>query len=204
MKRGNTVPAAVVALCVAGATWLGAAWTGAGASDRAMALIDFSRDDEAARWELVNDSVMGGISRSEMFITADHVAVFRGTVSLENNGGFAMARTKPGDYAMAGFDGIAVRLRGDGQTYRLRLRTDDRFDGVAYNATFQTQAGVWETIRIPFFSFLPTFRGRVLSDIEPLDPRRIRRVGVMIADKQAGSFRLELDWLAGFDVNQQL
>ena len=208
MNLVGIIPAAFlalrVALCVCLIGVIGVSGSRAGESDGDMTRIDFSRDNEAAHWELVNDSVMGGVSRSEMRIADDGIAVFEGTVSLENNGGFAMARTKPGDYAMAGFDGMAIRVRGDGKTYKLRLRTDKRFDGIAYSATFETRAGEWETIHIPFLDFVPTFRGRVLTDVEPLDPVRIRRIGLMIADKQAGAFRLEIDWIAGVHLDKEL
>jgi hypothetical protein len=37
---------------------------------------------------------------------------------------------------------------------------------------------------------MPTFRGRVVATAPPLDPGRVRQVGLMIADRQAGAFRL--------------
>ena len=59
-------------------------------SDR---LIDFAAGPEG-RWMVVNDGVMGGVSRSTIRRGDDvGTAVFEGTLSLENNGGFASVRT---------------------------------------------------------------------------------------------------------------
>lgn len=43
--------------------------------------------------------------------------------------------------------------------------------------------------------FVPTFRGRVLSDVPPLNPAKVSSVGFIIADKQDGAFRLEIAWM---------
>ena len=57
-------------------------------------LFDFSTATNAPAWQVVNDDVMGGVSTSRFSVT-NGVAVFRGEVSLENNGGFASVRSLP-------------------------------------------------------------------------------------------------------------
>ena len=47
---------------------------------------------EIDRWQVVNDSVMGGISTSEVVEKRAGAVSFRGELSLENNGGFTSAR----------------------------------------------------------------------------------------------------------------
>ena len=119
-------------------------------------------------------------------------AVFRGTVSLENNGGFASVRSGPAEFDMEGYAGIRLRVHGDGNDYRLRLRTTDSFDGVAYQQTFGTTAGKWITIDIPFADFTASFRGRRVPDAPALNPSNIRQIGFLIADRQTGPFALEI------------
>jgi len=97
--------------------------------DNAMTLMDFTPRDLTA-WNAVNDGVMGGLSRSYLRRTNQETAVFGGTVSLENNGGFASVRSRVPASDLSAFTGLAVRVRGDGRTYQLRLRSDDRFDGI--------------------------------------------------------------------------
>jgi hypothetical protein len=118
-------------------------------------IFDFDNVDQAQEWLIVNDSVMGGVSQSEMIVTPAGTAVFRGNVSLDNNGGFASVRTYPIAYQLAGYDGLSLRVKGDGQQYRLRLRMDNQLDGIAYQVNFETQPDTWLNIRVPFAEFVP-------------------------------------------------
>ena len=49
-----------------------------------------------------------------------------------------------------------------------------------------------------FSAFEPVFRGRRVPDHPPLDPAEVKTLGLLIADKQAGPFRLELEWISGY------
>jgi len=157
-------------------------------------LFDFSTTTNAAAWQTVNDDVMGGISRSSFHLT-NGVALFRGEVSLENNGGFASVRSLPAQHALGGCDAFVLRVRGDGRSYKFTARTTTGFDSPIYQAAFKTKKGEWEERRLPLKQFLPTFRGRVLSGEPPLAPEKITSVGFLISDKQAGAFRLEVVWI---------
>ena len=161
-------------------------------------LIDFSSPDEATHWEIVNDGVMGGISQSTLLNPSSQPAVFSGNVSLENYGGFSSIRTYPRNYQLESYDGFIIHVKGDGKRYRFRLRTDDQFDGIAYQAIFLTKPEEWVTVKIPFSDFIPVYRGRVVSDAPGLNPAHIKRLGFMIADKQSGPFRLEIDWVKAY------
>jgi hypothetical protein len=162
-------------------------------------VVDFARAQPSS-WRAVNDGVMGGLSQSQLRGNDAGTAVFTGVVSLENNGGFASVRTLLEEVDLSECDGLAVRVRGDGKRYRLRLRNVDRFDGIAYQATFDTASDVWQVVEIPFASFLPTYRGRMPRDAPPLDISKIRQIGFMIADKQEGGFRLEVAWVRAREV----
>ena len=92
-------------------------------------LFDFTDEESVKSWYVVNDSVMGGVSNSKVNKSEENTLRFTGTVSLENNGGFASMRTRPGDYDLGGFRGIQIRVRGDGNKYKFRIKTDSGFDG---------------------------------------------------------------------------
>jgi monofunctional biosynthetic peptidoglycan transglycosylase len=162
-------------------------------------IIDFSSPDEQDRWEIINDVVMGGVSESRISITENKTALFRGIMSLENYGGFSSMRTHPREFDLAGCKGLMVRVKGDGKNYRLRLRMEDAFEGIAYQARFSTEQDTWITARLSFDAFSPVFRGRIIEDAPPLDLSGIRRIGFMIADKQAGPFRLEIRWVKAYE-----
>jgi monofunctional biosynthetic peptidoglycan transglycosylase len=160
-------------------------------------IIDFSHKDDYKNWRIVNDGVMGGISESEMIATDSSIAIFQGNVSLENNGGFASVRMMSPDFNLDGYEGIELHVRGDGKKYQLRIRVDSRFDGISYRHIFETNEGQWMIIRLPFRDFVPTFRGRILDE-DPLSPNRIQQLGFLIADKQEGNFKLEIDWIKAY------
>ena len=161
-------------------------------------LIDCKSPGEEKRWEVINDEVMGGLSESRLSMTSDKTALFEGEVSLENNGGFASVRTYIGDLFLDGFKGLAVRVRGDGKRYRLRVRTVDTSEGFAYQTSFVTQADTWLTLHLPFSVFEPFYRGVVVPNAPALNRSDIRQIGLMIADKQPGNFRLEIEWVKAY------
>jgi monofunctional biosynthetic peptidoglycan transglycosylase len=158
-------------------------------------LFDFRLSDEP--WRNVDDSVMGGVSSSRMRIE-DEVAVFQGELSLENKGGFASVRSDLLDKDLTGFEGVRLRVKGDGKKYQLRIRTDRAFDGPSHQMTFKTEKDAWIEIDLPFSEFFAAFRGRPLPDHPPIDAAKIKTMGFLIADKQEGDFRLEIDWVKAY------
>lgn len=173
------------------------------AQERDVKTIMESRSTGAPDWQIVNDGVMGGLSRSEMGLTGEGTALFRGFVSLDNNGGFASTRT-PVATDLGSYDGVVLRVRGDGRSYQFRFRTNDMFDGVAYRADFETEAGEWVEVVLPFEAFRPNFRGYVPRGAGPLDPARIRQMGFLIGDKREGPFRLEVAWVKAYRQTDRL
>lgn len=160
----------------------------------AIMLSDFSKPSTLAGWRVVNDGVMGGRSRSTIRVTSGH-ALFAGDVSAENNGGFASVRAPVFAGVTAGYDAISMRVRGDGKRYQLRVRMDHRWDGPAYKHPFVAPAGQWQEVELSFAAFEATFRGRPVPGAPPLDAGRIQQVGFLIADKQLGPFKLEVEWI---------
>jgi len=89
-----------------------------------------------------------------------------------------------------------LRVRGDGKTYKFTIRTGDGFDGIQYQQRFTATAGTWNDVRLPVSGFVATFRGRKVPFAPSLDPAKVRAIGLMISDKQAGSFELLVDRIA--------
>ncbi len=162
------------------------------AVSESQVLADFSDPREIAAWRALHDTVMGGRSDGALVAAGDGAALFAGTISLENRGGFASVRGPIRRYSLQRCHGVTIEVRGDPRRFQLRLRTDDRFDGVAWRAFFEPEAEQWQQISLPFESFVPVFRGRVLGPQGQLDPSRITRLGVMLADDTAGPYRLEI------------
>ena len=156
-----------------------------------VAIVDLDDAGEVAAWTTVNDPVMGGASTSR--ITFGDGLVFSGTISLENNGGFASARS-PQDPDIgrkaSGAKSLRVRALGDGKTYLLKV-------GIAgqpwsYVQRFPTEAAVQRTYELPVEGFQAV---GMRLDPEPdapqnLDPSSIDQVAVYILDKQQGPFEI--------------
>lgn len=158
-------------------------------------LYSFEGNTNTPGWQIVNDDVMGGVSTSRFEVLTNGVAVFSGVVSLENNGGFASLRSSPMRQDLTGTDAFVLRVRGDGRRYKFTVRTETGFNAPNYQADFTPKPGEWEELRLPFKDFVPTFRGRVLTAMPPLNPSKTASLGILISDNQAGPFRLELSWI---------
>jgi hypothetical protein len=154
-------------------------------------LFDFADPAAARPWRSIDDVVMGGVSASRFGPVSDGCARFAGVVSLENGGGFASVRCAGVPLELAGCDALELELAGDGKTYKLALRLDEGFDGVSYQASFRAPAGRRVRVRIAFAELVPTFRGRTVR-AEPFDPARATQLGLLIGDRQAGPFQLDL------------
>ena len=158
-------------------------------------LFDFQAATHPPAWQIVNDDVMGGVSASRFQFRTHGGAVFSGVVSLENNGGFASVRSPALRLDLAGLEAFVLRVRGDGRRYKFTVRTESGFDTPIYQAAFATKRGEWEEHRLAFKDFVPTFRGRVLTDVPPLKPARVASVGFLISEKQASPFELAVAWI---------
>lgn len=152
----------------------------------------------ASSWRIVNDGVMGGKSKSSVNEQSDGALVFKGRVSLENNGGFASTRSPIITEGLGGCEGLELTFTGDGKRYKCGIRTNNKFDGVTYQASFITTDGNKQTVRIPFEDFVPTWRGRQLSDVKKLNPGEINNISFMISDKQEGAFVLAIESIAAY------
>ena len=151
------------------------------------AVLDFGQPAAAAGFRNIDDVVMGGVSASRVAVR-DGVLRFEGMVSLERGGGFASMR---GPVALpAGTRALLLEVRGDGQRYRLTLKTADDNAGHQYQADFTAPAD-WATLRFEPQDFQASFRGRPL-DLPPPRFDTQRALGLLIADRQAGPFELEI------------
>ena len=158
-------------------------------------LLGFTTPDAAQKWQAVNDGVMGGISEGRFRITDEKTLEFLGTLSLENNGGFASVRTKPTDLDIKAGDTIVVRVKGDGREYVLNIYTKSRRMAFSYRAPLPTTKDEWTEVAVPLADFIPTAFGRRVQGMGPVEPDQINGLGFMLADKKSGPFRLEVGWV---------
>jgi len=162
---------------------------------RLKTVFDFSRPADQQPWHSIDDQIMGGFSQSRSACVASGQLLFSGTVSLRNRGGFASIRSPETSCDLSGCKELIIRVKGDGQRYKLGLRIDTYFDGVSYLAGFDTIRDKWHEVHLPFEVFHATHHGRRLVNAARLDPSQVKSFGILIADQQVGPFRLDLAWI---------
>ena len=143
-------------------------------------------------WVVVNDTVMGGVSSAT--VEVGESTTFRGTLSLERNGGFASIRARTPRGAFEGARAVRLELDGDGRTYDLTLwRSDVPLRAGSYRAKMATEVGP-TVVEIPLSTFRPTSFGRLVQGAPALDASlaRIDTIGIMLADKVPGPFALDV------------
>lgn len=151
-------------------------------------------------WQTVHDTVMGGVS--EGVVTAlpqGHGVRFTGTVSLDNAGGFASARTVPAPLKLDGIDAIRIEVQGAPRTWSLTARRDDLpIRGGSWRAQFRT-TGERQTIELPLATFEAVAFGRPIPDAPPLAEatEHIDSIGFLIGNKQAGPYALTVYGITG-------
>lgn len=157
----------------------------------AQVITDFSSDEELRLWRITNDSVMGGRSFSQ-FDVVDKVGVFSGSVSLQNNGGFASVFRPVFTNKQTADARVVIKIKGDGKWYQLRFRTNRNAYGLAYQVPFKTASSQWQTLEFKLSDFSATYRGYRVNNAPQLSLSLITSVGFLIAKKQVGNFNLQI------------
>lgn len=168
------------------------------ASDSDLMLAEFAVDSPDLGWYVQNDNVMGGRSQGGFDTQQPGELIFAGSTNT-NGGGFSSIRTRPFKLDLSNYDGIRLRVKGDGRQYTWQLQSRAVYRGyrVSYWAEFDTLDGEWKTIDLPFSSFYPQVRGFKLDGPE-LDTAEITELGLYIYDKKDGAFRLRVDSIAAY------
>lgn len=163
---------------------------GGGAKAGSSRLFEFDADETP--WVTVNDGVMGGVSSGRL-ATTNGIATFSGTVSLENNGGFASVRsaTEVGSVPTES-TAFEVRVKGDGKAYQFTVDTEVGW----YWFKMVPAKGKWTTVSIPFAKLVPVTRfGEPTKRDRFTGEQQISRLGVLISNKRAEKFSISLDWV---------
>jgi NADH dehydrogenase [ubiquinone] 1 alpha subcomplex assembly factor 1 len=157
--------------------------------------LKFDGDASEPEWSSQNDDVMGGISKGGAEIK-EGLLHFSGSLSLENNGGFAQVRIVGLGYDLSGKTNMKLRVMGDGRTYELRLATNARHRGsrIAYSVPFTTKAGEWSEVAVAFADLKPSHHGEPLQG-PPADLSQVEEMSLLIGDKREGPFSLKVDWM---------
>jgi len=153
-------------------------------------IYDFKDSKYLDNWHVVDDRVMGGLSRGNVKLTETGNAIYFGDVTTENNGGFSSLRYQFNSKDVSGFNKVAIKLKGDGTLYQFRIKSDKR-ERFSYVSNFKT-SGNRETIIIPLNKFTPQFRGRKVN-VQNFKGDKMEEIAFLIGNKIKESFKLEIE-----------
>ncbi|MEM8674751.1 MAG: CIA30 family protein [Cyanobacteria bacterium P01_G01_bin.67] len=174
-------------------------------------IFDFANPNADIKeiWGAVDDVVMGGVSQSNIRLGSDR-AFFSGVVSTDNNGGFASVRTRNFEQPLdlADYEGIEIRVVGDGKRYKFITRCEGKWDGIGYCYSFDTIYNFPTTIRIPFKDLIPVFRAKTVTEASQFDAAKVYSLQLMLSKFEydgelnpkfePGAFQLEVEYIKAY------
>lgn len=157
-------------------------------------IFDFTTQQNTTHWLVVNDGVMGGLSKGNMSMSDAGNGLFSGSVTTENNGGFSSVKHSFSKRDVSSFKSVKIRIKGDRKLYQFRIKSDQTKE-YSYVNEFQT-TGDWETITLPFADFHASYRGNKLR-IPNYNGKLMEEARFLIGNKRNEDFALEIEriWL---------
>lgn len=157
-------------------------------------MIDFGKEKAGQTWRILNDGVMGGRSASTIDYSEDHLR-FAGTISLENNGGFASMRSPYGSMDLSEYKELRMRVRGDGSSFGMVLETSRTWFYPNYKVTFDATEE-WQELVFSLRDFdeyvVGRKQGKKMTD---KNLQNVIRLGIITNDKAAKPFQLDIDYI---------
>lgn len=162
---------------------------GLAAGSANFVIDDFSREDGRSAlgtaWRLFTDRVMGGVSTAASgydVVAGRRCLRLRGEVSLANNGGFVQVAlpllVEGGPFDASAFRGVRLRVRGNGETYHVHLRSPNNTRPWQYYSAEFSAGPEWRWVNLPFADFRPKNLRR------PLDASRLLRIALVAIDRE--------------------
>jgi hypothetical protein len=157
-------------------------------------LVDFGESKDTS-WYSVNDTVMGGRS-SGTTAYKENALLFQGSVSFENNGGFASVRSPYNNMDLSEFSEVTIRYRCEGQSLNFSLERHQQWYLPNYKVVLPSTEMEWKTETFSLNTFQEYKIGRPTGKTIPPDAlERIIRFGFMTNDKKEGPFQAEIDFI---------
>ena len=136
---------------------------------------NFSNNEQ---WRYVADDVMGGVSKGYVeyqIIEEDIIAVLKGNVSTENNGGFIQIRRDLKDINLENANSVKIVAKGNSQKYYIFLRTTGTILPWQYYASEFTVNEIFNEFVLPIKDFEKS--GFLLA--KKINPKKITSIGIV-------------------------
>jgi len=157
--------------------------------------IDFGQEKSGTNWQVINDGVMGGLSQGRAQLQ-DNTILFKGKVSLENNGGFASLKSSFQDIDLSAYKQVKIRLKNKGIAFAMTLETNRNWFYPYFKQRIQVQSEDWEVVTLSLEDFNQYRIGQKTGkQLSADDQGAIIRLGIISDEKRAGDFEIEVDYI---------
>ena len=153
-------------------------------------LFQFTESSDLSNWYILDDGVMGGMSKGNFEIGDQGQGIFSGKISLENYGGFSSLRYRCPTIVVSPENKLVFKLKGDGKIYQIRVKAYEA-DQHSYISYIETTHN-WEEIVVNLNEMYPSFRGRKLR-IPNFNHTQIEEVSILFGNKKEETFKIEID-----------
>lgn len=160
-----------------------------------MALLKtiWNKNKKDVEFKALTDDIVGGSSKSEISISDIGEVIFSGEIFPRINGtGYSAFKTsllgfeKPQDY-----DGVFVKIMGDGKKYRFVIRTTFKENSIYFHCPFITKPHEWQTHYISFGEFSAYYKEMKIPALK-INKTKMKSMGIMISDDQYGHFHMAM------------
>lgn len=158
-------------------------------------LLDFGKEKDGYEWRIVNDGVMGGLSRGKVSFDENSL-IFSGRVSLENNGGFTSFRSPYKRFDLRASESIEIRYRSEGLDCAFQLNQNQRFWRPNHKVKLPVTDNEWKVVKMALTEMDEYQMGQKTGNkMSESAIRNTIRLGLITDSKKAGSFKIEIDYI---------
>eukprot|EP00877_Chromochloris_zofingiensis_P001149 jgi/Chrzof1/11034/Cz05g21060.t1 len=189
-----------------------------GTAAKPAVLYTFCNHKAIKQWHVFTDKNFGGKSTADFTLApGGEAAVFRGHYSTEQDddadmkrAGYCVAASKVMSYSdyfdIERHTHLIYTVKGDGHTYVANVRTDSLSGsgGDVWQAPFTPGTGDFSDIKIPFSSFVMTYKGQLVQHNFEMMRDKIISVGVAISARETTAqrdFSLEIKQIRAEDLS---
>ncbi|MEM1340015.1 MAG: CIA30 family protein [Bacteroidota bacterium] len=157
--------------------------------------FDFGSDKDGRDWEILNDGVMGGLSKGKLELDKNSIK-FTGKASLDNYGGFTSVKSHFGLYDLSGSSKVKIRYRTLGQSISLSLENNMKFYRAYFKLLLVDTEGDWTVNELYIKEFKQFNLGQASNEkISNAFLSGVKRIGFITSEKKEGDFMVEIDYL---------
>lgn len=156
--------------------------------------IDFGAEKNNT-WAVINDVVMGGRSLGKVNFENNSMH-FKGSISLENNGGFSSLKSPFSTFNLSAQKRVEIRYRSSEIPMAITMEVSRAWYETYYRHALPSTEGEWKTLKLSLNDFQGQSVGRKTGTmLGKNELERIIRLGFINEGKGPGEFDFEVDYL---------